>query len=246
MSRTTPEQFIQLFHHEATDLLASLEASLLVLEKEPTNPEAIQEAFRCVHSIKGAASSVGLAEVSSFSHAFEYRLGDVRNGRVKLDSATAEYLLGCCDTLATLVHTTAQGLPAPVGWDSRLSELAATGQTQIVPLPTVPPERSLTPDEFEMLSDLYLEAEGDLLAETVLLESKRFRECLDAHPDGDVVLDLRKSETSDSSGVNLVVGVYKECLKRRRSFRVEGVQPNVLRLFRLLTLDRIIEMRPAA
>ncbi|MCP5057244.1 MAG: hypothetical protein GY937_11025 [bacterium] len=60
-----------LFLEEATDHLAEMSRALLVLEKRPDAAEAIDEAFRMAHSIKGMAGSLGYDAITELSHRLE-------------------------------------------------------------------------------------------------------------------------------------------------------------------------------
>jgi len=72
-----------LFLEEATEHLAEMSRSLLALEKDASDREAIDTAFRMAHSIKGMAGSLGYDSITELSHALEDRM-DVcrREGRV--------------------------------------------------------------------------------------------------------------------------------------------------------------------
>ena len=75
---TTGDDFLQrllaTFKVEANEHLRALSAGLLELEKTPpgaTQLEIIETVFREVHSLKGAARAVNLAEIEAVCHALE-------------------------------------------------------------------------------------------------------------------------------------------------------------------------------
>ena len=51
-----------------------------------------------------------------------------------------------------------------------------------------------------------------------------------------VVLDLSAIEQVDSLGISLVVGLCKTCQEKGAAFSVEGVNQNLLRVFKLFKL----------
>ena len=51
-----------------------------------------------------------------------------------------------------------------------------------------------------------------------------------------LVADITKVKVMDSLGVNLLVGVYKQCSECNWAFRVAGASPSILRLFSLYKL----------
>lgn len=72
-----------LFLEEATEHLAEMSRSLLVLEKDPEAGEAIETLFRMAHSIKSMAASLDYTSIAELSHRLEDRMEGVRQaGRV--------------------------------------------------------------------------------------------------------------------------------------------------------------------
>ena len=63
--------FIGKFVEEARDRLKALGAALLQLEQSPGADNAIAEALREAHSIKGSALMLGLTDISQVSHELE-------------------------------------------------------------------------------------------------------------------------------------------------------------------------------
>lgn len=61
----------------------------------------------------------------------------------------------------------------------------------------------------------------------------------------DVVIDIEKSEIIDSEGINLIIGLYRECTSKGRNFQVINPTAENLRLFGILKLSRIFGLQPA-
>jgi two-component system chemotaxis sensor kinase CheA len=59
------------FVHDAHQRLATLSASLLSLERDPTDQTALNEALRALHTLKGNAGFVGLETLVTIAHALE-------------------------------------------------------------------------------------------------------------------------------------------------------------------------------
>lgn len=90
-------QDLGVFLAEAEEMVASLEENLLALEAaardaSPLDPEAVAEAFRAAHTLKGAAGAVGLRSLAALTHALENVLAGMRSGRVP-EPALADALL---------------------------------------------------------------------------------------------------------------------------------------------------------
>ncbi len=77
----TPEMK-QKFQSEAVESLNLFEKMLLLLEKEPRNMEAVNSAFRAVHSIKGNSDYIGIADINALAHELEDIMDDLRNQTV--------------------------------------------------------------------------------------------------------------------------------------------------------------------
>lgn len=107
-------QFRATFFEESAEHLAALEAGLLRLESTPRDPELLNGIFRAAHSIKGASSTFGFADVAKFTHGLEGLLDRLREGEVIATRDLVETLLRGSDTLATLVAAAKDGNESPI------------------------------------------------------------------------------------------------------------------------------------
>ncbi len=89
---------------------------------------------------------------------------------------------------------------------------------------------------------LRIPMEVNLLASTVEAERSRLQALLQ-HARGPVVLDLRKVEEIDSLGITLVLGTFKSCHKNGLPFSLEGVNPDLMRVFRLFSLPKLFPVK---
>ena len=89
---------------------------------------------------------------------------------------------------------------------------------------------------------LHLLALGNLVAGTVAAQRVFLGEHLDRAKHA-VVLDLGGAELVDSLGITLVVGLYKSCQERKLDFSVEGVNAEVMRLFKFFSLNDVFQIR---
>ncbi len=94
------------FVEEARDHLVRIESILSSID--PANDtddfEPINDVFRGMHSIKGAAGLLELPNIREVSHAAETVLASVRSGDHALDLRTIEALLGARDRLSEMVE----------------------------------------------------------------------------------------------------------------------------------------------
>lgn len=88
---------------EAAQLLTQFEQALLAIERDPTDHEAVNCAFRAAHTIKGTAGLFGFDAVVSFTHEVESVLDDMRAGDLGIDDQAMTLLLDSRDQLGVLL-----------------------------------------------------------------------------------------------------------------------------------------------
>ena len=95
----------QAFVTELSEMLASMESALLVLEKHPGDMEEFNRLFRAVHTIKGSASIVGVEPIEHFCHNIENILVRIREHRLLLSSSLIALFLQCHDHIGSLMNS---------------------------------------------------------------------------------------------------------------------------------------------
>ena len=88
---------------EAAEHLEEMETSLLQLEQDYEGKEILDEIFRSIHTIKGAAQFVGIERVSELSHKLENLLDLIRKDEIALNTAITDLLIAGKDRLTQLV-----------------------------------------------------------------------------------------------------------------------------------------------
>jgi chemotaxis protein histidine kinase CheA/CheY-like chemotaxis protein len=93
------------FAPEAGEHLDTMTRSLLVLEQSPAaiQPEEVAALFRAVHTLKGAAYTVGCAPVGDLAHRIEDVLEAVRERRMELSPPVIEGIFAGVDVLRLLL-----------------------------------------------------------------------------------------------------------------------------------------------
>ena len=150
-SRFDPEA-LKLFLEEAGDMEDQIEESLLLLENDPSNQEAVNTAFRGFHTIKGGAGMIGFEELQQYTHQVESLLSDVRGGEKSTSPELISALLGSIDCLRSFCKDLEgiesydqQGVAASLEEIQKLSGTSADigePQTEADPEPTVQSEVS--------------------------------------------------------------------------------------------------------
>ncbi len=91
------------FIDEAVEHLEELESSLLRLESHQEDIDVLNDIFRSMHTIKGAAQFVGIERISELSHKLENLLDNIRQGKQQLDEACIDLLIAGKDRISQLV-----------------------------------------------------------------------------------------------------------------------------------------------
>jgi two-component system, chemotaxis family, sensor kinase CheA len=93
----------QLYRSESRDYLDSLGRSLLTLERGEGR-QAIDEAFRLVHTLKGMSAAMGYDSVVTLAHGVEHLLERLRSGLLKVDAEMMDLLYQAVDQLERVIE----------------------------------------------------------------------------------------------------------------------------------------------
>jgi len=94
---------LQDFIPEAGEHLAEMESGLLQLETDPSNRDILNDIFRSVHTIKGAAEFVGLERISELSHKLENLLDLLRQGKKQANRDIIDTLIEAKDRISLIM-----------------------------------------------------------------------------------------------------------------------------------------------
>ncbi|MGC8964433.1 MAG: ATP-binding protein [Brevinematia bacterium] len=87
------DELEKVFIDEAVEMVQLFDDNVLKLETNPQDTNAINSAFRAVHTLKGGAASMGYSDLEKISHKIEDLLDLVRSGKLKLDKKLVSLLL---------------------------------------------------------------------------------------------------------------------------------------------------------
>ena len=102
---TDQADVLEYFVPEAVEHLESMAQSLVALEGEGATESEIAALFRAVHTLKGAAYTVGCGMVGDLAHRVEDMLGQIREHQRPLDRAAIETVFAGLDALRLLVRS---------------------------------------------------------------------------------------------------------------------------------------------
>ena len=100
-------RYLELYLSESHDHLRALGQGLLALESGTDAANAVEEAFRAAHTIKGMSATMGFKTVTEICHKLEDRLDDVRAGRLQPTKEVVDELLQRADDLEKAIEKSA-------------------------------------------------------------------------------------------------------------------------------------------
>ncbi|GAB4309184.1 MULTISPECIES: chemotaxis protein CheA [Pseudothermotoga] len=97
------EQYLNVFIDESKEYIQTLNDSLLRLEKDYHDSEAINETFRALHTLKGMSGTMGFETMSKLCHKMEQLLDKIRSKKITLDSDLLDKLFAGVDVLDKMI-----------------------------------------------------------------------------------------------------------------------------------------------
>ena len=97
------QELVVEFVNESREHLADIESKLLGIEEAGTDQALVNDVFRAVHSIKGAAGFMGFTTLGKLAHELENVLNLMRNGELVADSPAIDTLLKAADKLRWMI-----------------------------------------------------------------------------------------------------------------------------------------------
>jgi len=97
------DEIIGDFITESTESLESLDSKFVELEKNPEDTTLLNDIFRSVHTIKGAAGFLGFEQMVEVTHVTEDVLNKLRKGEIKADPSVMDAILDSIDMIRTLL-----------------------------------------------------------------------------------------------------------------------------------------------
>jgi two-component system chemotaxis sensor kinase CheA len=149
-------EFVSGFLIEADELLRAANANLLAVDeaakKGETNPRAVRELFRSLHTIKGLAAMVEVEPIVTLAHAMEAVLRAADRAGGKLLPASIEQLLAGSKAIEQRVQALADDKPVPATPARLVEALEALEATQSPPTSRHGAPLALEPELFAKLT----------------------------------------------------------------------------------------------
>lgn len=114
------EEFLGEFLDEAEEMAVALATAVRALEREPEDGETRNNAYRCVHVIRGGAGFVGLERVERLAAAGERLLGRIAADELEPTRERLEIVRQLGLTLQGILKGTRENGSEPAGDDDGL------------------------------------------------------------------------------------------------------------------------------
>jgi len=97
-------QFKQKYKEEALGLIDSLDNILLILEKEPSSTDHIEQVFRIMHTIKGTSGMYGFDLITDVTHHLESLYDLVRDKKYAVNEQVIELTFAAIDVIRDILN----------------------------------------------------------------------------------------------------------------------------------------------
>jgi len=98
------DQYLDAFIRESEEAITELNNSLLDLESDPGDQEAMDEIFRRAHTLKGNFGAMGFEDASNLAHAIEDLLDAMRQGEMDVTAERMDLIFAGVDMIEVIVR----------------------------------------------------------------------------------------------------------------------------------------------
>ncbi len=100
------EEILNIFQQESSEIISSMDAKLLALEKDTKNKDIAMQLFRDAHSLKGSARMLGFEDIQNIAHKIEDVISLIKEEKITINSKIADTLSDCLSFISELINKT--------------------------------------------------------------------------------------------------------------------------------------------
>ncbi|RXK47243.1 chemotaxis protein CheA [Halorientalis pallida] len=97
------DQYLDAFIRESEEAITELNNSLLALESDPEDEEAMESIFRTAHTLKGNFGAMGFEDASDLAHAIEDLLDEMREDNMEVTPEVMDMIFAGVDQIEVIV-----------------------------------------------------------------------------------------------------------------------------------------------
>jgi two-component system chemotaxis sensor kinase CheA len=146
MDKEKLQEIIREFLIESHENLDQLDQDLVVLERDPSRHEVLDNIFRTMHTLKGSCAVLGYSNLESIAHAGENLLDHLRSGQLRVSTDITSALLATADAVRnTLRNIERHGAEGGEDYSDLIARLKCLQVEEVSPAmpPLVTEERPL-------------------------------------------------------------------------------------------------------
>lgn len=98
------DQYLDAFIRESEEEITKLNNSLLELESDPDDQEAMDQIFRTAHTLKGNFGAMGFEDAANLAHAMEDLLDEMRDGNIQVTPELMDLIFAGVDQIEHIVN----------------------------------------------------------------------------------------------------------------------------------------------
>jgi two-component system chemotaxis sensor kinase CheA len=117
------DQYLDAFLRESEEAITALNNSLLDLESDPSDTEAMEDIFRRAHTLKGNFGAMGFDEAAKLAHAIEDLLDEMRQGEMDVTPDVMDLVFAGVDQIEAIVTAIEEEREANVDTGPIVAEL---------------------------------------------------------------------------------------------------------------------------
>ncbi|AJF25298.1 chemotaxis protein CheA [Haloarcula sp. CBA1115] len=119
------DQYLDAFIRESEEAITELNNSLLELESDPSNTEAMDSIFRTAHTLKGNFGAMGFDNAANLAHAMEDLLDEMRQGEMEVTPDLMDLVFAGVDKIEVIVGEIEEHGESGTETDEMVEELRA-------------------------------------------------------------------------------------------------------------------------
>ncbi|MGB9958198.1 ATP-binding protein [Haloferax prahovense] len=119
------EELYQAFITESEESITQLNNSLLSLESNPDDTEAIDDIFRQAHTLKGNFGAMGFDNAATVAHAVEDLLDEIRHERLDVTAERMDLVFDGMDLIVEILHDIEENGESTIDPNDTVEEIRA-------------------------------------------------------------------------------------------------------------------------
>src|SRR6056297_1906794 len=123
------DELYQEFITESEESITQLNNSLLSLESNPEDTDAIDDIFRQAHTLKGNFGAMGFDNAATVAHAVEDLLDEIRHDRLDVTPERMDLVFDGMDLIVDILHDIEENGESTIDPTETVDEIGAAAES---------------------------------------------------------------------------------------------------------------------